>query len=141
MDDANDITRLMEFADSIDELLIKAEPVLKKVAAVAEGAPADREQSDPVSTIDVSAILDEFLAVEAEIEQYSQIFTAWDKAEITPFQRSEVTRSQGQLKRLTVLTTNIIKLSRSYVGVKDEEAEQAELMAQILSGQHFLPPS
>lgn len=127
---------LAQNVEAIDELLLNAEQQLKKIGQYEELGLVSDESAPEYSLLMDS--FNTFSPVDQKIDIYRNRFTMWSELDITVYQKSEVTRSLGQIKRLALVTRNILRICRKVLGIPDPEREQEELQMQLMMmGQQF----
>ncbi|WP_086930074.1 hypothetical protein [Agarilytica rhodophyticola] len=127
---------LAQNVEAIDELLLNAEQQLKKIGQYEELGLVSDESAPEYSLLMDS--FNTFSPIDQKIDIYRNRFTMWSELDITVYQKSEVTRSLGQIKRLTLVTRNILRICRKVLGFPDPEREQEELQMQLMMmGQQF----
>ena len=115
------LSELSGYVETTDALLLDAEKFLKLLP--------DREFWQV--TFQASLIVYERKLMEME-SCYVQ-FSAWDiLTDVSPCEKSEITRSLGQLRRLSVVLKNILRMLREQLHIPDPDRMQEEMQLQMM---------
>lgn len=130
------IDQLMQNVEVVDQILQMAEQQLRDIGHYDQSERIEDESSAEFGTI--NDVFDRFDAINLQVDTYRNRFAAWDESELTVYQKSEVTRSLGQIKCLTLVTQSVRRICRKALGIPDPECEQQELQMQLsMMGQQF----
>ncbi len=115
------IDQLAEFVKQVETLMANARLALDSLSS-----PSDEQGA-------YETILDASIAHEQQIADIHAVFTVWEQEEISPYEKSEVTRAISLLTRANLVTQNTLRLVKKALGMPDPEREQAELQIQLQS--------
>lgn len=72
-------------------------------------------------------LIEKYEEVDVECSQIYSVMFKWDSEPLPPLEKSDVTYSLGRLKRLHLVTKNILRISRRRAGILDPEQLQEEM--------------
>lgn len=126
--DNQPINQLDEYVEKVDEMLVKSEEQLRAFA---------NDGQKNATTPDLETILETYTDFEANIPHIKTQFEQWSQQEHDIREQCEITRSLGQIKRLSLVIKNILKLTRKSLGIIDPD-QHDELLQQlnIMNGLH-----
>lgn len=115
------LAELPGYVDQLDQLLLQAEKCLKSLAEPA------------LIEVDCAQVLQEYEGKRQRIDEIHQVLIIWDGlSDASVSQKSEIKRSLGQLRRLTVVSKNIVRILRQTLNIPDPERMQEEMELQMM---------
>jgi len=106
--------------EEIEQMLGVAEQQLQGLAAIGE-------QTENT----LALALDKFSDIGAKSSVFEAMLLNWQAMDLSPFQQSEVTRSLGLVKRLELVTKNILRLCKKALDIDDPQRQQEELEVRL----------
>ena len=119
---------LKRVVDEVTSMVVAAEPILRHL-----------EEIDAIETLEQTKA--EYKTIEKLIASTDTLYTQWSE-NADNFQNSEIAWSRSQLKRLKVLSKNIIAVSDKQIKTLkghtelSEEEKMVEMSKQILNGDY-----
>ncbi len=122
--DKKPIDQLPEFVEQVQSLVIDAQDTLKNLPKL---------EDTPESADSLRALLEKYADKEQQIAEVGYVFLAWDAEELPAYEKSEVVRAIGLLKRAKLVAKNISRLLKEELGIPDPERAQMELQMKLQS--------
>ena len=114
----------MNYVKRVENMLVAAEAALRSLSNIEDQNLEEiREHLD--------GLLQTYETIEPEIKAVNDVFTQWNAGETTIFQQSEIDRSLGQIKRLSLVKKNILRVVKRTLGIPDPEGEQEMIQHQL----------
>lgn len=118
------IEQLPEFVEKVQLLVVEVQDVLR-------GLPKLVKSQE--STDSLRSLLELHVDKEQEIAVVNNVFLEWNSTELPAYEKSEVVRALGLLKRAQLVVLNILRLLKERLGIADPERAQKELQMQLQS--------
>lgn len=140
---AEGLSCLAQHVGEVQAMLVAAEQQLQALDALEQsgvlveqgGGSAEPKVDavDPATATHLHTVMAQYTEVVVRVEQYFAIYHQWETLQLSAFQQSELTFSQGQLRRLSIVSRNILRLAHYLLGIPDPEMEQAQLQQQLMA--------
>ena len=119
------LEELPRYVDYLDTVIPAAESQLQAMAKVVENP--SQELRDEVQTA-----LDRYTNIAQDGDILLEVFSLWQAEQLSPLQKAEVERALGYTRRLRLVTKNILRIARKYLGIPDPERAQEEAQVQLM---------
>lgn len=118
------IEQIPDFVEQVQLLVVEVQDVLR-------GLPKLVKSQE--STDSLRSLLESHTGKEQEIALLNNVFLEWNTTELPVYEKAEVVRALGLLKRATLVVLNILRLLKEKLGITDPERAQKELQMQLQS--------
>ncbi len=120
----NPIEQLPGLVEQVQSLLADARATLKTLSELeATSKPSDS----------LVKMFEQYTDKERQVAQVYGVFLAWESEEIPAYEKSEVVRALGLLKRANLIMQNVLRILKAKLDIPDPERDQMELQMQLQS--------
>lgn len=122
-----DIEKLKIYVERVEALGMDSEAQLNLVA----------DETRPIETEKVIDIIKKYEQIDTECADIYKYMYQWSLGSLSPIDKSEITYAQGRLKRIALVTKNILRICRKQAGIMDPDQLQEELNIQLMMHNRF----